>query len=101
MAHAAASAAFEKLVLSIADEEGVVASDDALSVHGRVFATVVGDDLVVSLPTARITDLVFRGVAAAVDGEPGKVRVSDLEIWNELAREAYEFVGEPPVGGES
>lgn len=101
MAHAAASAAFENLTLSIADEEGVIVAEGSLSVHGRVFAYVDGDELVVALPEHRVKDLVFREVAAPVESDPSLVRISDLELWNELAREGFEFVGEPPVGGES
>jgi len=29
------------------------------------------------------------------------VRVGDLQLWSELAREAHQFVGEPPVGHQS
>jgi hypothetical protein len=29
------------------------------------------------------------------------VRIRDLSLWSELTREAHEYVGEPPVGGQS
>jgi hypothetical protein len=29
------------------------------------------------------------------------VSVGDLSLWSELTREAHEYVGEPPVGGQS
>ena len=50
-------------------------------------------------------DLTERGVAEPFtsEGHPSRkwVRVSDQQLWPELTREAHEFVGEPPVGGES
>jgi len=79
---------------------------DGLLVHGRLFAFLDGDDLVVDLPEARATDLRKRGIAVPFSGTLGGpsrnwVRVGDRELWSELAREAHQFVGEPPVGRES
>lgn len=79
---------------------------DGLLVKGRLFAFLDGDDLVVELPEGRSADLRERGVAAPFHSTKGGdsrnwVRVSDVQLWSELAREAHEFVGEPPVGRQS
>ncbi|MCS5734905.1 hypothetical protein [Herbiconiux daphne] len=99
------AAAYDNLLLSLRDEEGVKVTSEGLLVHGKLFAFVEGDDLVVELSEARTADLTTRGVAAPfLDGEKSErnwVRVSDLQLWPELAEEAHDFVGEPPVGGES
>jgi hypothetical protein len=83
----------------------VVVSEQGLLVHGKLFAFPDGDDLVVEVSESRAKDLLERGVADPYleNGEPSsrKVRVSDLQLWPELAREAHNFVGEPAVGGES
>ncbi|MEF2977389.1 hypothetical protein [Subtercola sp. YIM 133946] len=105
MAYESAGDAWQDLVVIMSDEEGVTHTDEGLLVHGTVFAFRAGDDLVVEVPRARASDLKNRGVAFAftVDGHSSRdwVRVSDLQLWPELAREAHEFVGEPAVGGES
>ncbi len=105
MANEAAALAYEDLVLGLREEDGVAATPDGLLVHGKLFAFLEGDDLVVELPEARSADLRTRGVASAfrAAGHPLRewVRVSDLQLWPELARESHEFVGEPPVGGQS
>jgi hypothetical protein len=79
---------------------------DGLLVHGRLFAFLDDDDLVVELPAARSADLRKRGIAVPFSGTQGGpsrnwVRVADRELWSELAREAHQFMGEPPVGRES
>jgi hypothetical protein len=79
---------------------------DGLLVHGKLFAFLDGTDLVVELPEARATDLRERGVAQPFSGTRGGpsrnwIRVSDLQLWSELAREAHQYVGEPPVGRQS
>ena len=79
---------------------------DGLLVHGLLFAFLDGDDLVVELPEARSGDLRERGIATpftGTHGEPSRnwVRVTDRELWSELAREAHTYVGEPPVGRDS
>ncbi|WP_394769821.1 hypothetical protein [Lacisediminihabitans sp.] len=105
MAGRAARDAYETLEISLRDEDGVEATPEGLLVHGRRFAFLEGDDLVVDVTPARARDLVHRGVAErfVVDGHPARewVRVSDLQLWPELAGEAHEYVGEPPVGGQS
>jgi hypothetical protein len=105
LADTAATAAFDELVYSFSEEDGVSVAADGLLVNGAIFARLEGNDLLVELPPARAADLVERGIAErfAVERQPHRdwVRVSDLQLWPELAREAHEFVGEPPVGGDS
>ncbi|HEY8912013.1 hypothetical protein [Lacisediminihabitans sp.] len=105
MAGRAARDAYETLEIALRDEDGVEATPAGLLVHGRLFAFLEGDDLVVDVAPARARDLVHRGVAErfVLDGHPARerVRVSDLQLWPELAGEAHEYVGEPPVGGQS
>ena len=105
MASALAAEAYENLTIEFAGEEGVTLSDGGILVHGALFAYLDGDDLVVGLPPARASDLVSRGIAKRLktDGQPsrGLVRVADRSFWSELTREAHEYVGEPPVGGDS
>jgi len=76
-----------------------------LTVKGTVFARLEGDELLVALPTARATDLVSRGIASPASGDGASsgtwVSIHDVENWIELAGEAHQFVGEPPVGRQS
>jgi hypothetical protein len=79
---------------------------DGLLVKGRLFAFLDGDDLVVELPEDRSADLRERGIVVPWQGDHGGpsrnwVRVSDRQLWSELAREAHTYVGEPSVGRES
>ncbi|WP_382307434.1 hypothetical protein [Herbiconiux sp. UC225_62] len=105
MVNELAKQAYELLTISLRDEDGVAVTPDGLLVHGKLFAFLDGDDLVVELSEARSTDLKTRGVAEVFedDGHPLRdwVRVSDIQLWPELAGEAHEFVGEPHVGGQS
>jgi hypothetical protein len=101
----AAITAYEDLTIELSDETGVTHTSDGLFVHGRLFAFRDDSDLVVDLSAPRAADLAAREIAAhytAAGRPPGDwVRVSDLQLWPELAREAHEYVGEPPVGGDS
>ncbi|HEY0260142.1 MAG TPA: hypothetical protein VGC18_09860 [Lacisediminihabitans sp.] len=105
MASRAATEAFENLALSLRDEDGVTFEPSGLVVHGKLFAFLQGERLVVELPESRSRDLVTRGVAATFvsEGHPSRkwVSVADVQLWDELARESHEFVGEPPIGGQS
>jgi hypothetical protein len=106
MAYDLAAQRYEDLAIQLVDEnDGVTATAEGLLVHGKLFALLVGDDLVVDVSAPRAADLIKRGVAARYshDGHPERewVRVSNQELWPELAREAHEYVGEPAVGGES
>ena len=92
--------------LLLDEDVDVDETPDGLLVHGRLFAFLDGTDLVVELPEARSRDLQLRGIATAFHGAHGGpsrnwIRVGDRQLWSELAREAHEFVGEPPVGRES
>jgi hypothetical protein len=105
MANARATETWQNLVIELSDEPGVRLSADGLTVNGNLFAFPAADELVVDLSSARAADLVHRGMAARYkhDGVKSRdwVTVSDLSLWAELAREAHEYVGEPPVGGQS
>jgi hypothetical protein len=97
---------YEDLAIELVDEnDGVTVGPDGLLVRGKLFAFLTDADLVVEIPNSRAADLVSRGVAEPYvsGGHPDRnwVRVSSLELWPELAREAHEFVGAPPVGGQS
>lgn len=77
-----------------------------LHVHGRLFAYLVADALVVDLPRGRVDDLVERAVAVPVaegraEPQGAWVAIADSEDWPELAAEAHQFVGEPAVGMDS
>jgi hypothetical protein len=75
-----------------------------LTVKGAVFARLEGEELLVALPPARAADLVSRGIASPASGEASSgawVSIHDVENWVELAGEAHQFVGEPPVGRQS
>lgn len=105
MANARALEHWEDLVLELTDEPGVRLTSDGLAVDGTLFAFRDGDAIVLDLPAQRAADLVHRGQGAHYkhDGETSRdwVSVTDLTLWSELAREAQEYVGEPPVGGQS
>ncbi|MCU1415581.1 MAG: hypothetical protein JWN80_2921 [Microbacteriaceae bacterium] len=105
MAGSLAEDAFEGVRFSFSDIDEVTETAEGLLVNGTLFAFLEGDDLVVELPFARSNDLVERGIAVrfAVEGVKARdwVRVSDQQLWPELARESHEFVGEPAVGGDS
>ena len=105
MAGSAAEDAFEGVRFSFADFESVTESSEGLLVHGTLFAFLDGDELVVELDPQRAFDLVERGIATrfSAEGEVSRewVKVADQQLWPELAREAHEYVGEPPVGGDS
>lgn len=106
MAENLAAQKFEDLAIELIDSnDGVSITDAGLLVHGVLFAFLRENDLVVDVSGLRASDLVKRGVAASYihDGHPDRhwVRVSETQLWSELAREAHEYVGEPPVGGQS
>lgn len=106
-ASSAAMRAYDDLVLSMSVDQynDVLVTSDGLRARGRLFVFMDGDDLVVALPEARASDLIQRAVGDGFEatGHPGRdwVRIRDRQLWSELAREAHEYVGEPPVGGDS
>jgi hypothetical protein len=105
MTSSLAAEAYENLVLEFREEAGVTVDSDGLLVHGTIFAFLIDDDLVVDLPAQRASDLVEReqGTRFRLDGVKSRdlVKVRDRSLWSELTREAHEYVGEPPVGGQS
>jgi hypothetical protein len=105
MAGSVAEDAFEGVRFSFRDIDEVAEAPEGLTVRGKLFAFLEEDDLVVELPFARSNDLVQRGIAVAFEAEGHEtrnwVRVGDRQLWQELARESHEFVGEPAVGGDS
>lgn len=101
MSDASARAAYDELTLELGDEDGVSVADDALLVNEEEFAYLDGIALVLKLPVDRSDDLLERGIVTAQPDADGWVRVEDQELWSELAAEAFEFVGEPAVGGDS
>jgi len=68
-------------------------------VEGRIFAMLVRARLVVKLPAARCAELRDAGLAqplavgARVMKEWVEILAEDADLWRELAREAYGFVG--------
>lgn len=100
--------AYNKVVvlLSTDPDADVTVGEHGLLTHGELFAFLDEDgDLVVTLPEERANDLLERGVGRTYsdDTHPDRqwVRVSDIELWPELAQESHEHVGEPAVGDES
>jgi hypothetical protein len=86
-------------------DDDVQLDGSRLSVKGTVFARLEGDDLMVDLPASRAADLVSRGIASRAETDATAagawVVIRDPENWVELAGEAHQFVGEPPVGRQS
>ena len=108
MTDRAASPAFDivKQELLADPDDDVAETREGLVVKGVLFAfQSSGDGLVVDLPKARAADLVQRGVARAYTDARAPhgqwVAVADSEDSLELATEAHQFVGEPPVGRQS
>jgi hypothetical protein len=105
MARQASLTAWGDLTIEFRDEDGVTVESEGLLVHGRLFAFLDGDDLVADVSAARADDLVAREIAVRyrLDAHPSRdwVKVDDIQLWPELVREAHEYVGEPPVGGQS
>ncbi|HEX8054007.1 MAG TPA: hypothetical protein VF517_13535 [Thermoleophilaceae bacterium] len=77
--------------------EGKAFRSPGLKVDGRIFAMLVGEELVVKLPAERCKALVTDGAARPFESGSRKMRewvVIELPPtrWPELAREALSFV---------
>ena len=90
-------------------DDDVSVGGTRLLVKGRLFAFLNGALLLVDLPATRAADLVVRGIAtivsdataASAPAQGAWVGIDDAANWLELATEAHQFVGEPPVGRQS
>ena len=106
-----ADASFAALVAALGDMPGVNRPNpaaesarrfgsSALRVHGRIFAMVSRDRLVLKLPPRRVAEQIGSGAGNTYDagkGRPMKEWVSlepaRQDSWLELASEALDFVG--------
>jgi hypothetical protein len=97
------------LALQADPDDDVTVEGTRLLVKGTLFAFVDGAQLIVDVPAQRAADLVVRGIATVVSDATAAtaqphgawVGIDDAENWLELATEAHQFVGEPPVGRQS
>jgi hypothetical protein len=100
-------ARYARLVESFKTEKGVTSASDGrgfgsrgqLKVEGRIFTTLVRDELVLKLPRRRVDELVAAGEGRRFDAGKGKpmsewfvVSPSSKKDWAPLAREALDFV---------
>jgi hypothetical protein len=106
-----ADAGFEGLVAALGDKPGVSRPDSpeasaprfgasALRVHGRIFAMVSRDRLVLKLPPRRVAELLGSGVGKPYDAGKGRpmkewvcMEPASQDMWFQLASEALDFVG--------
>lgn len=110
----AAAGHYAALVAELADVAGVVDAADepgrgfaskGLKVHGKLFATLMRDHLLVKLPQRRVAEVIASGDGLPFSTGKGRVMrewtlipVSAREDWSALAREALEFVGAGATG---
>jgi len=73
---------------------------EGLRISGKIFAMLVGDELVVKLPKERVDELVDAGVAKRFDAGKGRpmkewasIAPSASRRWRDLVDEARTFVG--------
>lgn len=97
---------FEQVVDALLGEPDVIPPSggsgfgrSALRVHGRIFAMLVRDAMVVKLPTARVAELIDAGAGVHFDANKGTPMKQWLRLdpaadldWTDLAREALAFV---------
>jgi hypothetical protein len=76
------------------------ASNPGLRVGGRIFAMLSHGELVVKLPAPRVDELIADGTATRFDAGKGRpmrewasIPAERSKRWQEIADEAYEFVG--------
>ena len=74
---------------------------EGLRISGKIFAMLVGDELVVKLPKERVDELVDAGVAKRFDAGKGRpmkewasIARSASRRWRGLVDEARAFVGD-------
>jgi hypothetical protein len=96
---------FEQLTMRYRSEPTVsqgtgFGGSPGVRVHGRIFAMLVGDALVVKLPRERVDELVASGKATRFDPVHGRVMKEWLAVpaaaegsWDTLIAEAFGFVG--------
>jgi hypothetical protein len=102
-------ARYAELVKKIAGKSGVThitegkgfGSSGQLKVHGRIFAMLVGDGLVLKLPRTRVDQLVESGEGTRFDAGKGKpmkewfvLSPTSAKRWLPLTEEALGFVQE-------
>jgi hypothetical protein len=95
---------FEEYSAKLAHRFG---SSPGRRVDGRIFAMLVGGELVVKLPRQRVDELVEAGTGRWFDAGKGRpmrewasIGVAEAGAWPKLIAEAYEFVGSiGPAGG--
>ena len=73
---------------------------EGLRISGKIFAMLVGDELVVKLPKDRVDELVDAGVAKRFDAGKGRpmkewasIAPGSSRRWRDLVDEARAFVG--------
>src|SRR5262245_28420605 len=70
----------------------------ALKVNGKIFAMMTPHaEFVVKIPKARVDELVNQGIGERFEPGPGRMKEwlaldGHPERWNDLAKEAYQFV---------
>ena len=103
-----AEALFDDLVSDFSDDPAVTPPSarggrrfgaSALKVDGKIFAMLVGGELVVKLPRERVDDLVDSGMGKPFESGQGRVMKEwvaldavDAREWGKLTRAAREFV---------
>ena len=102
----AAAIAFAELVDALALGDGAVErpqptrrafGSNGIKVHGKIFAMLVRDALVLKLPRARVDGLIAEGTGATFDAGKGKPTREWVTVvgararWLALAREARAF----------
>ena len=95
---------FQRLAARFAGRPGVTegtgfGTNAGLRVGGKVFAMLIGGELVLKLPGERVDDIIEAGVAERFDpghGRPMKewvaISAEQGRRWPKLADEAFEFV---------
>jgi hypothetical protein len=87
------------------DERGRMLRSPGLKIAGTFYAFATGEDLVIKLPSARVTELIATGVGRVCEPRPGRpmrqwVRLNPTgeEICTAYLAEARELVASLPNG---